>query len=59
MRIYILSGGKYTEVKTSPTFPLVIVKQIPKFIIQAKKDGQMSTIRAFRTWVRGLENHHE
>lgn len=57
LRVYVLSEGKYTEVETSPTFPLVIVEQIPKFITQAKKDGQMSTIRAFRNWVRGLGNN--
>ncbi len=59
LRIYVLSEGQYTEVETSPTFSSVLVKQIPKFIIQAKKDGQMSTIRAFRNWVRELENNHE
>ncbi|MDJ0615422.1 MAG: Uma2 family endonuclease [Calothrix sp. MO_192.B10] len=52
LRVYALSAGQYIEVETSPTFPVVLVKQIPLFILQAKQDGQISTIRAFRTWVR-------
>ncbi|MBW4509715.1 MAG: Uma2 family endonuclease [Scytonematopsis contorta HA4267-MV1] len=52
LRVYTLSGGQYTEVETSPTFAQVTVKEIPQFILQAKKDGESATTRAFRNWVR-------
>ena len=59
LRVYVISAGQYTEVETSPTFPVLLVKQIPQFILQAQKDGQMSTIRAFRTWVKQQINESQ
>ncbi|MDJ0798562.1 MAG: Uma2 family endonuclease [Calothrix sp. MO_167.B12] len=59
LRVYVISAGQYTEVETSLTFPVVLVKQISQFILQAKQDGQMSTIRAFRTWVRQQINESQ
>ncbi|NMG10536.1 Uma2 family endonuclease [Brasilonema sp. UFV-L1] len=55
LRIYILNhgnDGQYTEVETSPTFAPVPVKEIPRFIQETKKNGEMKTTRAFRAWVR-------
>lgn len=52
LRIYTLIDGKYIEVQTSPTFSLVSVKEIPRFIQEAKKNGENKTTRAFRAWVR-------
>ncbi|MBW4509713.1 MAG: Uma2 family endonuclease [Scytonematopsis contorta HA4267-MV1] len=52
LRVYTLSGGQYTGVETSPTFAQVAVKEIPQFILQAKKDGESAATRAFRNWVR-------
>ncbi len=42
------------DITSSPTFAPVQVKEIPQFIQAAKKNGEMATIRAFRTWVRSL-----
>lgn len=52
LRIYILGDGEYTEVQTSPTFAPVEVKEIPRFIQETKKNGEMATTRAFRAWVK-------
>ncbi|PAX52748.1 Uma2 family endonuclease [Brunnivagina elsteri] len=52
LRIYTLSGKEYTEVQISPTFNPILVKEIPRFIQQAKKNGENTTTREFRTWVK-------
>jgi Uma2 family endonuclease len=49
--IYILSRGQYGETQGSPTFAGIAVKEIPKFIQQAKQNGEISTTRNFRVWV--------
>ncbi|MDZ8087643.1 MAG: Uma2 family endonuclease [Nostoc sp. DedQUE12b] len=52
LRVYTLAGGQYSEVQTSPTFVSVSVKEIPRFIQEAKKNGEIATTRAFRVWVQ-------
>ncbi|MBX9254219.1 Uma2 family endonuclease [Desmonostoc muscorum CCALA 125] len=52
LRVYTLAGGQYSEVQTSPTFAPVSVKEIPRFIREAKKNGEIATTRAFRAWVQ-------
>ncbi|MEH2374483.1 Uma2 family endonuclease [Nostoc sp.] len=52
LRVYTLAGGQYLEVQTSPTFAPVSVKEIPRFIAEAKKNGEIATTRAFRAWVQ-------
>jgi Uma2 family endonuclease len=52
LRVYTLAGGQYSEVETSPTFAPVLVKEIPRFIQEAKKNGEIATTRDFRAWVR-------
>ena len=52
LRVYTLTGGQYSEVQTSPTFAPVSVKEIPRFIAEAKKNGEIATNRAFRDWVQ-------
>ncbi len=52
LRIYILEGGKYLEVQASPTFTPIAVREIPQFIQESKKNGEIATTRAFRTWVK-------
>ncbi len=52
LRVYTLAGGQYSEVETSPTFAPVLVKEIPQFIQQAKKNGEIATTRVFRAWVQ-------
>lgn len=52
LRVYTLVDGQYSEVETSPTFAPVSVKEIPRFIQEAKKNGEIATTRAFRVWVQ-------
>ncbi len=52
LRVYALSDGRYTEVQTSPTFSRVAVKEIPRFIQEAKQNGENATTQAFRIWIR-------
>ena len=40
------------EVEQSPTFAQVTVKEIPRFIQETRINGEMTTTRAFRAWVR-------
>lgn len=54
LRVYRLSGKQYSEIQSSPTFAPVPVKEIPQFIQAARKNGEMATARAFRTWVKSL-----
>ncbi|MBD2208082.1 Uma2 family endonuclease [Calothrix sp. FACHB-1219] len=52
LRVYTLSGSQYSEVEFSPTFAPVPVKDIPRFIQESKKIGQLAAKSAFRDWVR-------
>lgn len=52
LRVYTLAGGQYSEVKTSLTFAPVSVEEIPQFMQEAKKNGEIATTRAFRVWVQ-------
>jgi Uma2 family endonuclease len=52
LRIYTLSGNEYSEVEVSPTFVPVSVRDIPQFIQESKKIGQLAAKSAFCTWVR-------
>ncbi len=52
LRVYTLSGNKYTEVENSPTFTSVAVKDIPRFIQESKKIGQIAAKRNFRDWIK-------
>ncbi|AFY33072.1 Uma2 family endonuclease [Calothrix sp. PCC 7507] len=52
LRIYTLESGKYLEVPTSPTFTPITVREIPQFIQESKKNGEIATTRTFRTWVK-------
>ncbi|AUS99260.1 hypothetical protein CLI64_01990 [Nostoc sp. CENA543] len=52
LRIYILTGNQYTEVEQSPTFAPVMVRDIPKFLGESQKIGQLAAKKAFRAWVK-------
>jgi Uma2 family endonuclease len=52
LRVYILANGQYSETQTSPTFAVIPIKEIPRFIEESKKIGQIAVTRAFRTWVK-------
>jgi Uma2 family endonuclease len=42
LRIYTLSQGQYSETQISPTFAPVPIREIPRFIQESKKVGQIS-----------------
>ena len=52
LRIYTLSGNQYSEVEVSPTLVRVSVRDIPQFIQESQKIGQLAAKSAFRAWVR-------
>lgn len=52
LRIYTRESGQYSERAISPTFAPVPVTEIPRFIQESKKVGEVAITRAFRTWVR-------
>lgn len=52
LRVYILANGQYSETQTSPTLAVIPIKEIPRFIEESKKIGQIAVTRAFRTWVK-------
>jgi Uma2 family endonuclease len=52
LRLYALAGKQYAEVEVSPTFNLISVTEIPRFLQQAKTNGENATTREFRAWVR-------
>ncbi|MCC5635404.1 Uma2 family endonuclease [Nostoc sp. CHAB 5844] len=52
LRIYTLLDNQYSEVELSPTFVPISVREIPRFIQESKKIGQLAAKSAFRTWVR-------
>ncbi len=52
LRIYRLDGEQYQLCENSPTFATVAVSEIPRFIAEAKKIGEVATIKYFRAWVR-------
>jgi len=52
LKIYILTNGEYSETQVSPTFPAIQITEIPRFIVESNKIGQISATRAFRNWVK-------
>jgi Uma2 family endonuclease len=52
LRIYRLDGEQYQLCENSPTFAPVAVSEIPRFIEEAKKIGEVAMIKSFRAWVR-------
>ena len=52
LQVYTLADRQYTEVEISPTFAPIPVREIPRFLEQAKTQGENATTRNFRIWVR-------
>lgn len=52
LRVYILAERQYTEVEFSPTLDPIAVKEITRFLQQAKTKGENATTRDFRAWVK-------
>ncbi len=57
LQIYTLESGQYLERDSSPTFAPVPVTEIPRFIQESRKTGEIAITRAFRTWVRQQLEH--
>jgi Uma2 family endonuclease len=56
LRVYTLSDGQYTEAETSLAFKGILIPEIPRFIQESQKVGQLAAKRAFRDWVRQQRN---
>jgi Uma2 family endonuclease len=53
LRIYRLNAERsYAECDSSPTFPALPVKELPRFVRQAETDDDITVLRAIRAWVR-------
>jgi Uma2 family endonuclease len=52
LRIYRLESGQYVESSDSPTFTPIAVTEIPRFIKESRKVGEMTCTRNFRNWIR-------
>lgn len=52
LRIYQLQSGQYVESSQSLTFAPVLVKEIPRFLIESRTVGEITCTRNFRNWVR-------
>ena len=42
----------YVESCSSPTFPILDLDAIPRFLAQSLVDGEVAAVKAFRQWVR-------
>lgn len=52
MHIYRLDKEQYQLCENSPTFAPVAVSEIPRFLEETKKIGEVAMVRSFRAWVR-------
>jgi Uma2 family endonuclease len=52
LRIYRLELGQYVQPNNSPTFAPIAVTEIPKFLQQSRKVGEITCTRNFRNWIR-------
>ncbi len=52
LRIYRLDKEEYHLCENSPTFAPIVVSEIPRFIKETKKIGEVAMVQSFRAWVR-------
>ncbi|MBW4632176.1 MAG: Uma2 family endonuclease [Iphinoe sp. HA4291-MV1] len=52
MQIYQLQEGVYIPCDVSPTFANLPLTQIPQFLEESLKIGEIAMLRSFRIWVR-------
>jgi Uma2 family endonuclease len=52
LRIYRLESGQYIQPNNSLTFAPIAVTEIPKFLQQSRKVGEITCTRNFRNWIR-------
>jgi len=58
LQINVLQDGKYSESAFSPIFPnFPLAEIIPQYLSQVKTTGRNKTMRAFRDWVRKLQQN--
>ena len=58
LRIYRLDKEEYHLCENSPTFAPIAVSEIPRFIKETKKIGELAMIQSFRAWVRQQLDPH-
>ena len=46
------NNSVYVESSGSPTFPILDLDAIPRFLAQSLVDGEVAAVKAFRGWVR-------
>lgn len=55
IRVYQLGpDGKYVECERSPTFPMIPIAELTKFLQRKHTIDATALLREFRAWVRGL-----
>lgn len=54
LQVFVLSQQprSYSQRLSSPTFPNINLSTIPEFIERSLVDGEIPTLKTFRTWVR-------
>lgn len=52
LRIYRLENGQYILCKNSQIFAPIVLSEIPRFLAENKKIGEIAMTKAFRNWVR-------
>lgn len=52
LKIYQLQAGQYVELSQSLAFSTVAVTEIPEFLVDSRKVGEITCTRNFRSWVR-------
>jgi len=55
LQINILKNGEYVQVEESPYFPGFPLREvIPQYLERSKTEGRNKTMKAFRSWVRTM-----
>jgi Uma2 family endonuclease len=50
--VYQLQGGRYVQCANSPTFAQLPLAEIPRFLEDSLRIGEIPMLRSFRAWVR-------
>lgn len=57
LEINVLQDGRYIQSENSSQFPTIPVKEeIPRYLTKSKTAGRNTTMRAFRAWIRQINN---
>jgi Uma2 family endonuclease len=52
LRVYVLLANEYVQQEISPTFAPIPVKEMPKFLKEAKEIGEIPMVKKFRAWIQ-------